>query len=99
MLFTRNMIVCRQARGPCLSVAGDYYGGEEADAKGIMTTEDMRHYFLSTKTDPISNKDTDLVIQYSMKFTKTPECGGAYIKLLKDTDTSKFDNESPYKYV
>ena len=64
-----------------------------------MTTEDMRHYFLSTKTDPISNKDTDLVIQYSMKFTKTPECGGAYIKLLKDTDTSKFDNDSPYKYV
>jgi hypothetical protein len=55
--------------------AGDYYGGEEADAKGIMTSEDMRHYFLSTKFDaPISNKDSDIVVQYSIKYTKTPEC-------------------------
>ena len=62
--------------------AGDYYGGEEAAAKGIMTTEDMRHYFLSSKFDAIDNKGTDLVIQYSLKYTKTPECGGSYIKLL-----------------
>ena len=52
--------------------AGDYYGGEEAAAKGIMTSEDMRHYFLATKTDSFSNKGTDLVIQYSLKYTKTP---------------------------
>jgi len=80
--------------------AGDYYGGEEAAAKGIMTTEDMRHYFLSTKTDSFSNKGTDLVIQYSLKYTKTPECGGSYIKLLgADADTASFDNDTPYNIM
>jgi calreticulin len=75
--------------------AGDYYGGEEAEAKGIMTSEDYRHYFLSTKFDEITNADTDLVIQYQLKFTKTPDCGGSYIKLLTNDDPSKFDNDSP----
>jgi len=79
--------------------AGDYYGGEEAGAKGIMTTEDMRHYFLATKTDTFSNKGSDLVIQYSLKYTKTPECGGSYIKLLGDTDPEKFDNDTPYNIM
>jgi hypothetical protein len=79
--------------------AGDYYGGEEAAAKGIMTSEDMRHYFLATKTDSFSNKGTDLVIQYSLKYTKTPECGGSYIKLLGETDPSKVDNDTPYRCV
>jgi calreticulin len=76
--------------------AGDYYGGDEAEAKGIMTSEDYRHYFLSTKFDEITNADTDLVIQYQLKFTKTPDCGGSYIKLLSNDDPSKFDNDSPY---
>jgi calreticulin len=79
--------------------AGDYYGGEEAEAKGIMTSEDYRHYFLSTKFDEITNADTDLVIQYQLKFTKTPDCGGSYIKLLTNDDPSKFDNDSPYACV
>ena len=59
----------------------------------------MRHYFLATKTDTFSNKGSDLVVQYSVKFTKTPECGGSYIKLLVDTDPEKFDNDTPYKCV
>jgi calreticulin len=80
--------------------AGDYYGGEEADAKGIMTSEDMRHYFLSTKFDaPISNKDSDIVVQYSIKYTKTPECGGSYIKMLGDFETADFDNDTPYNVM
>ena len=79
--------------------AGSYYGGEEDAAKGIVTTEDMRHYFLATKTDTFSNKGTDLVLQYSVKFTKTPECGGSYIKLLGETDPEKFDNDTQYKCV
>jgi len=57
----------------------------------------MRHYFLSTKfKEAISNKGTDLVIQYSLKFTKTPECGGSYIKLMGDFETADFDNDTPY---
>merc|ERR1712086_1204866 len=58
-----------------------------------------RHYFLATSTDEISNKGTDLVIQYSVKFTKTPECGGSYIKLLSNSDPKTFDNESPYNIM
>ena len=77
--------------------AGDYYGGDEEAAKGIMTTEDMRHYFLATKTEEFSNKGTDLVLQYSLKYTKTPECGGSYIKLLGATDPADFDNDTPYR--
>jgi len=79
--------------------AGEYYGGEEAGAKGIMTSEDMRHYFLATKTEDISNAGSDLVLQYSVKFTKTPECGGSYIKLLSNADPATFDNESPYNIM
>merc|ERR1740117_69942 len=79
--------------------AGDYYGGEEDAAKGIMTTEDMRHYFLATKVDEFSNKGTDLVLQYSLKYTKTPECGGSYIKLLGNTDPADFDNDTPYSIM
>jgi len=88
-----------KSMGKWESTAGDYYGGEEAAAKGIMTSEDMRHYFLATSTDEISNKGTDLVIQYSVKFTKTPECGGSYIKLLSNSDPKTFDNESPYNIM
>jgi calreticulin len=80
--------------------AGKYYGGEEADAKGIMTSEDARHYFLSHKfAEPISNAGKDLVIQYSVKYTETPDCGGAYIKLMQDFETADFDNESPYNIM
>ena len=67
---------------------------------GIKTSEDNRHYFLSTKFDkPISNAGKDLVIQYTVKFTETPDCGGSYIKLLKDFETKDFDNETPYNIM
>jgi len=77
--------------------AGKYFGGEEAGAKGIMTSEDAKHYFLSTKfAEPVSNAGTDLVLQYSVKYTETPDCGGAYIKLLGKFETAEFDNDTPY---
>jgi len=80
--------------------AGKFFGGEEDAAKGIMTSEDAKHYFLSTKFDePISNAGKDLVIQYQVKFTETPDCGGAYIKLLKEFETADFDNETPYNIM
>jgi len=80
--------------------AGEYYGGDEAAAKGIETSDDMRHYFLATKMDEFSNKGSDLVIQYSLKYTKTPECGGSYIKLLgAGADPAAFDNDTPYRCV
>ena len=80
--------------------AGEYYGGDEAAAKGIETQDDMRHYFLATKMDEFSNKGSDLVIQYSLKYTKTPECGGSYIKLLgAGSDPAAFDNDTPYNIM
>ena len=80
--------------------AGEYYGGDEAAAKGIETSDDMRHYFLATKMDEFSNKGSDLVIQYSLKYTKTPECGGSYIKLLgAGADPAAFDNDTPYSIM
>jgi calreticulin len=80
--------------------AGEYYGGDEAAAKGIETSDDMRHYFLATKMDEFSNKGSDLVIQSSLKYTQTPECGGSYIKLLgAGADPAAFDNDTPYSIM
>jgi calreticulin len=86
--------------GKFTHTAGKFFGGDEADAKGIMTSEDAKHYFLSTAFDkPISNAGKDLVIQYSVKFTETADCGGSYIKLLQKFEPKEFDNETPYNIM
>lgn len=49
--------------------------------------------------EPIDNTGKTFVAQYEVKFQDGLECGGAYIKLLKDTpefDARKFEDKFPY---
>lgn len=78
--------------------AGEWFA-DESD-KGIKTGEDARFYGLSAKMDsPFTNKDKDLVVQFSVKHEQTLDCGGAYIKLMGDIDQSKFGGDTPYQIM
>lgn len=78
--------------------AGEWYGS--AEDKGIQTSEDARFYGISSKlSEPFTNQDKDLVLQFSVKHEQKLDCGGAYIKLLGDVDQSKFGGETPYQVM
>ncbi|GAB4821837.1 hypothetical protein N2152v2_008883 [Parachlorella kessleri] len=82
--------------------AGDWYGDAEAD-KGIKTTPDARFFAISSELkEAFTNKDVPLVLQYSVKFTQKPDCGGAYIKLLPASSGDKiksFGGDTPYSIM
>merc|ERR1719162_267052 len=74
---------------------GKFYGKEGDMA--LKTTQDARFYGLSAKMGAtVDNKGKDLVLQYSVKNEQDIDCGGAYIKLLPDTDQKKFGGDSEY---
>jgi len=80
--------------------AGEWHG-EDADDKGIKTSEDARFYGLSAAMSKAFNSGDkkDLVIQYSVKHEQKIDCGGAYIKLLPGGDkfeSTKFGGDAPY---
>eukprot|EP01038_Epipyxis_sp_PR26KG_P007572 gene7572-10316_t len=78
--------------------AGEWFG--DASDKGIQTSEDARFYGLSAKlSEAFTNKDKELVIQFSVKHEQELDCGGAYIKLLADVDQSKFGGDTPYQVM
>eukprot|EP01041_Mallomonas_annulata_P011429 gene11429-23905_t len=73
------------------------------DDNALELAEEMKHYAVGTKfTTPIDPKDKDLVIQYEMKFDDVISCGGAYVKLLRqsdDLDIKNLDNKTPYSIM
>ena len=76
------------------------YPADKVDSYGIQMTEDARHYAISAKLDmPFTNKDKELVLQYSVKHEQELDCGGAYIKLMGDLDQTKFGGDSPYQIM
>jgi len=78
--------------------AGEYHA--DANNKGIQTSEDARHYGISTKLDEsFTNEGKELVLQFSVKHEQDLDCGGAYIKLLGDMDASKFGGDTPYQVM
>lgn len=74
---------------------------EFAKDNGVQLTQEMKHYgFGSVFSSPITVTGSDLAIQYEVKLDETLNCGGAYIKLLRDTsDLSNLDNSSPYSIM
>ena len=53
--------------------------------KALITEIPASHYGIATLFDkPIDLTEKDLVIQYEVRYQKGLECGGAYIKLLRD---------------
>jgi hypothetical protein len=48
------------------------------------------HHAISTLfPEPIDPKDKPLVVQYEVKLQKGLDCGGAYIKLLTESDSGE----------
>jgi calreticulin len=75
------------------------FAGVEGDT-GIQTSEDARFYGLSAKMDSeFTNENKDLVVQMTVKHDQDLDCGGAYIKLMGETDQTKFGGDSPYQIM
>ncbi|KAK8162700.1 calnexin [Phyllosticta citrichinensis] len=73
--------------------------GIEGD-KGLVIKDKAAHHAISAKFPmPVDNKDNTLVVQYEVKLQDGLECGGAYLKLLKEEAAlhqDEFSNASPY---
>ena len=65
---------------------------------GIQTSPDSRFFAISAEFPEFSNKDKNLVVQFSVKHEQNLDCGGGYIKLLSgDVDQSSFGGDTPYR--
>ncbi|KAK6072510.1 calnexin precursor [Seiridium cupressi] len=75
------------------------YKGMEGD-KGLVVKNAAAHHAISAKfPKAIDPKDKPLVVQYEVKLQNGLECGGAYLKLLRDTKSlhqEEFANTTPY---
>ncbi|KAM4055144.1 calreticulin family protein [Hirsutella rhossiliensis] len=75
------------------------YKGIEGD-KGLVVKNPAAHHAISAKfPKKIDNKGKTLVVQYEVKLQNGLECGGAYMKLLRDNKAlhqEEFSNTTPY---
>ncbi|PHH58753.1 hypothetical protein CDD81_4669 [Ophiocordyceps australis] len=75
------------------------YKGMEGD-KGLVVKNPAAHHAISAKfPTKIDNKGKTLVVQYEVKLQNGLECGGAYMKLLRDNKAlhqDEFSNTTPY---
>jgi len=75
------------------------YKGIEGD-KALVVKNAAAHHAISAKfPKKIDNKKNTLVVQYEVKLQDGLECGGAYMKLLRDNKAlhqEEFSNASPY---
>lgn len=70
--------------GEWVHTAGKWYGDE--NDKGIQTSQDAKHYGLSSMMSEPFTQTGDLVLQYSLKTEEKVDCSGAYIKLAAKAD-------------
>ncbi|KAM0332513.1 hypothetical protein ACHAQA_002796 [Verticillium albo-atrum] len=75
------------------------FKGVEGD-KGLVVKNAAAHHAISAKfPKAIDNKGKTLVVQYEVKLQNGLECGGAYMKLLRDNKAlhqEEFGNTTPY---
>jgi len=78
---------------------GEWFGNEDL-AKGIITTDDLKHHAISAKMSSTASTtgDKPLVVQFTVKHEKKDYsfCGGGYIKLLPKLDQAKFGGDDEY---
>lgn len=84
--------------------AGKWWGGKEADAKGIQTSPDSKFHAISAEMKKaFTNDKKDLVLQFSVKHEQDIDCGGGYIKLVPATVTKdkmkEFGGDTPYSIM
>jgi len=91
-----------QSTGAWTWQAGEWFVDAEKE-KGLYTSQDMKFYAISSKLpESFSNKDKDLVLQFSVKHEKKEYafCGGGYIKLLPEgLDQKNFGGDSDYSIM
>merc|ERR1712032_568497 len=86
-------------QGEWQSATGKWFG-DEAEDKGIQTSEDAKFYGISASFDSFSNADKDLIIQYQAKYEKNIECGGGYVKVgPKMDDATAFGDPTSYNIM
>jgi len=79
--------------------AGDWFGDEELDA-GLHTTQDAKFYHVSSTFPEFSNKDKDLVLQFSVKHQQNIDCGGGYLKFFAaGVDQALFNGDTDYNIM
>ncbi|KAG6085994.1 hypothetical protein E4U15_000996 [Claviceps sp. LM218 group G6] len=75
------------------------YKGMAGD-KGLVVKNPAAHHAISAKfPKKIDNKGKTLVVQYEVKLQQGLDCGGAYMKLLRDNKAlhqEEFSNTTPY---
>ncbi|KAK0618365.1 Calreticulin family-domain-containing protein [Bombardia bombarda] len=75
------------------------YKGVEGD-KGLVVKNPAAHHAISAKfAKKIDPKGKTLVVQYEVKLQNGLECGGAYLKLLRENKAlhqEEFSNTTPY---
>ncbi|EGD72929.1 SmIrV1 protein [Salpingoeca rosetta] len=75
---------------------------EDDNGARLVMAAAHKHYGLSRQLDtPVTfeDKDDDLIVQYEVRFEEPMECGGAYMKLLTNTDDldlSQLTDKTPY---
>ncbi|KAG1469282.1 hypothetical protein G6F56_003342 [Rhizopus delemar] len=83
-----------------LEVSPGKWFADEASSMGLRTTEDYRFYAVSTKIQPFSNKDKNLVIQFDVKNEQDIDCGGSYLKFFgEEFDPKTFNGDSEYNIM
>jgi calreticulin len=79
--------------------AGKFYNDAKED-QGLQTTQDARFYQISAEFPKFSNKDKDLILQYSVKHEQKIDCGGGYVKILPGpVDQAAFNGDTPYNIM
>merc|ERR1712056_108756 len=73
---------------------------DEAEDKGIQTSEDSKFFGISAGFDSFSNEGKDLIVQYQAKYEKDVECGGGYLKIgPKVDDLTAFGDPTVYNIM
>lgn len=86
-------------QGKWVGSAGKWFK-DEAEDKGIQTSEDSKFFGISASFDSFSNEGKELIIQYQAKYEKDVECGGGYVKVgPKMEDATKFGDPTVYNIM
>jgi calreticulin len=86
--------------GKVRASTGDFYGDEQK-WRGMETMDSYRYYYLTSNFSKVMDtRNTDLVLQYTVRMNYHVDCSGQYIKLLdKDTDIASFSNATKYEVM
>jgi len=86
-------------QGKWVASAGKWFK-DEAEDKGIQTSEDSKFFGIAASFDSFSNEGKELIIQYQAKYEKDIECGGGYMKIgPKLDDLTTFGDPTPYNIM